>query len=247
MASASWNERRTIMLITERVAGEFDQYAPTYSDLLNDPARKRFAQDPVHFHRRKWLVLQDILKRAGIDAASRRWLDVGCGQGDLLALAGSHFAQANGCDPSAEMISQSNSFRVKHQPSSIELPFDDASIDFVTVVCVYHHVHGTSRLLLLDEINRVLTPGGLCCIVEHNPWNPVTRAIVRRCPVDVDAELIAPSEVCRLFQLAGLRALSTDYFLYFPERIFNRVGQAERMLRKIPLGGQFVSLARKPR
>ncbi|MGO8720224.1 MAG: class I SAM-dependent methyltransferase [Acidobacteriaceae bacterium] len=215
--------------------------------MLDDPAQKRFAQDPVHFHRRKWLLLQDILKRAGVDAASRRWLDVGCGQGNLLELAGRHFAQATGCDPSAEMISQSNSFRVEHQSSSIDLPFDDASVDFVMVVCVYHHVHGASRLLLLDGINRVLTPGGLCCILEHNTWNPVTRAIMRRCPVDVDAELIAPQEILRLLQIAGFEALSTDYFLYFPERIFNRVGQVERMLRKIPLGGQYVSLARKPK
>ena len=25
----------------------------------------------------------------------------------------------------------------------------------------------------------MLIPGGLFCIIEHNPWNPATRAIVR--------------------------------------------------------------------
>ena len=44
----------------------------------------------------------------------------------------------------------------------------------------------------------MLVPGGLCCIIEHNPWNPATRTIVRRCPVDVDAELSTARETAAL-------------------------------------------------
>jgi SAM-dependent methyltransferase len=232
------------MLAGDRTPPEFDRYASSYAELLEDPVRSRFAHDPLHFHRRKWLLLQSILKRTGVDMASQRWLDVGCGQGELLELAGSNFAQAMGCDPSAGMISTSRSFRVEHQPSLSELPFGDASVDFVTAVCVYHHVHGPARALLTDEIRRVLAPGGLCCILEHNPWNPVTRAIVRRCPVDVDAELLAARETRGLLRGAGFETLSTDYFLYLPEGIFNRVGQAETIFRKAPFGGQYGVLAR---
>jgi len=235
------------MVTGDSPSREFDQYAPAYADLLDDPVRKQFAQDPLHFHRRKWLLLRDILASAGVDVSAQRWLDVGCGQGDLLRMAGPYFAQATGCDPSAAMISRSNLFRVEHQPSLSGLPFDDASVDLVTAVCVYHHVHGPARALLLEEIQRVLTPGGLCCILEHNPWNPVTRAIVRRCPVDVDAELLPAREVSRLLQLAGFETLSTNYFLYLPEKIFNRMGQIERILRKVPFGGQYAVLARAPR
>jgi len=235
------------MPVIEQTQCEFDQYAPAYADLLDDPIRKKFTQDPLHFHRRKWLLLQSVLERAGADVAAQRWLDVGCGQGDLLELAGRNFAQATGCDPSAEMISGLNSFQVEHQPCLSELPFDDASVDFVTAVCVYHHVHGPARALLIEEMKRVLTPGGLCCIVEHNPWNPITRGIVRRCPVDVDAELVPACEIGRLLQVAGFQALNTNYFLYLPERIFERMGRIEKMLRKVPLGGQYAVLARAPR
>jgi hypothetical protein len=45
---------------------------------------------------------------------------------------------------------------------------------------------------------------------------------------------------------AGLEILSTEYFLYLPERIFNRFGQAEKMFRKVPFGGQYAVLARAP-
>ena len=235
------------MLVIDSTQSEFDLYAPEYTELLDDPLRNWFADDPLHFHRRKWSLLHGVLKRAGVDVSAQRWLDVGCGQGELLELAGRNFSQAIGCDPSSGMLSRSNSFQVKHQPSVSKLPFDDASVDLVTAMCVFHHVDSAARLLLSMEIRRVLAPGGWCCIMEHNPWNPVTRAIVRRCPVDVDAELMAAPGTRNLLRLAGFEAVSTDYFLYLPERIFNRMPEVERILRKVPFGGQYALLARAPR
>lgn len=235
-----------MLQISDSSLPEFDQYAASYSKLLNDRLRNRFVEDPLHFHRRKWFLIQSILRRAGLKASAQRWLDVGCGQGELLEIAGRNFAQALGCDPSAGMIAPSKSFRVEQQRSSTELPFKTASVDFVTAVCVFHHVHGKARTLLTREIRRVLAPGGLCCLMEHNPWNPVTRAIVRRCPVDVDAELLPAGETRQLLLSAGFEAPSTEYFLFFPEKVFRRIGRAEEILRRIPFGGQYASLAKAP-
>jgi SAM-dependent methyltransferase len=234
------------MQTSEKERREFDRYAHSYVELIDDPIRKRFAHDPLHFHRRKWLLIDRLLKHAGANARTQRWLDVGCGRGELLEMAGSNFAQAMGCDPSAGMLASRTPFSMHEQPSLVELPFDNRSVDFVTAVCVYHHVHGGARALLTNEIRRVLTPGGLCCIIEHNPWNPVTRAIVRRCPVDVDAELLNAREGGALLQASGFESISTDYFLYLPERLFNRMGSIERMLSKTPFGGQYALLARAP-
>ena len=234
------------MKTSEQVRPEFDQYAPSYSELLDDPVRNRFAQDPLHFHRRKWSVIQRLLKRAGVIVSTQRWLDVGCGRGELLEIAGSHFAQAIGCDPSAGMLSFHPSFGMHQQLSLVELPFEDRSVDFVTAVCVYHHVHGVARAQLTREIERVLAPGGLCCIIEHNPWNPVTNAIVKRCPVDADAELLTARTAGRLLREAGFQTLSTDYFLYLPEKLFQHLGFLEEMLRRPPFGGQYALLARAP-
>ena len=161
-------------------------------------------------------------------------------------LAGASFAQAMGCDPSAGMLDSSGLFRRYKQPSLVELPFADASVDFVTAVCVYHHVHGTDRALLTREIRRVLSPRGLCCIIEHNPRNPVTRVIVGRCPVDVDAELLDAHEAAKLIEASGFRSLGTEYFLFFPERLFSRLGVLERGLGRVPLGGQYALLAEAP-
>lgn len=234
------------MQTSEEVRPEFDQYALSYAELLEDPLRNRFAKDPLHFHRRKWIVIEKLLKRAGVTLGTQRWLDVGCGRGELLEIAGGHFAQAIGCDPSAGMLSSHSSFKTHEQPSLVELPFENSSVDFVTAVCVYHHVHGAARTLLTREIKRVLAPGGLCCIIEHNPWNPVTRGIVERCPVDVDAELLIARATSSLLQEAGFQSLSTDYFLYMPERFFPQLGPLEGLLNRLPFGGQYAVFGRSP-
>jgi SAM-dependent methyltransferase len=234
------------MRSSEKVQPEFDQYADSYAELIDDPIRNRFAHDPLHFHRRKLLLIDRLLKRSGVVASTQRWLDVGCGRGELLGLAGGDFAEAIGCDPSANMLSPGSRFKMHKQPSPVELPFGDGSVDFVTAVCVYHHVHGSARAQLTNEIRRVLTPGGLCCIIEHNPWNPVTRAVVRRCPVDADAELLTARKASMLLQAAGFESPSKEYFLYLPETLFHRMSSMERMLCKIPFGGQYALLARAP-
>jgi SAM-dependent methyltransferase len=223
---------------------EFNQYAPAYAKLLDDPLRNRFARDPLHFHRRKWLLIQSLLQRAGTTPQALRWLDVGCGQGELLSLAGSAFASAAGCDPSPGMLAPQAAFETRVQPSLTELPFATASVDFVTAVCVYHHVHGPARKLLTDEVRRVLAPRGLCCIIEHNPWNPVTQRIVHRCPVDVDAELLSARQAKRILADSGLRPLTTSYFLYLPESLYQHLGRVETLLAKAPIGGQYAVLAR---
>jgi SAM-dependent methyltransferase len=224
---------------------EFDQYAPTYSTLLRDPVRDRFACGSDFFHQRKWALIRDFLADRETPSNTLDWLDVGCGQGELLRLAGNEFATAVGCDPSKEMLETCSSALIVQQPSPTELPFPDESFDLVTAVCVYHHVRRKQRAELTWSIYRVLKPGGVFCMIEHNPWNLVTQLIVRRCPVDVDAELITASKASRLMRFAGLEIIGTTYFLYFPESIFNRFGWIERCLGKLPGGGQFASFGRK--
>jgi SAM-dependent methyltransferase len=194
----------TFLQTKESAPPEFDLYAHFYTQLLDDPLRRRFVRDPLHFYRRKWSLIQKLLKRAGVDPAGQRWLDVGCGQGELLELAGSSFAFASGCDPSASMLASCASFPVRVQPSPAILPYEDSSMDFVTAVCVYHHVHGQDRALLMNEIRRVLAPGGLYCVIEHNPWNPCDTSHrtevscrYRRRTSDRSASARAP-EGCRL-------------------------------------------------
>ena len=173
------------------------------------------------------------------------WLDIGCGQGELLRLGQSAFARVAGCDLSQEMLKASEGLEVRLQTTPISLPFDSESFEFVTAVCVYHHVGFPDRGALTRDALRVLRPGGVFCVMEHNPLNPFTRRIVHRTPVDAKAELLAPSGARRLVASAGFACLDTQFFLYLPESAFRRMPRLEALLRHLPLGGQYAVFAGK--
>ena len=127
-----------------------------------------------------------------------------------------------------------------------DIPFGDRSFDFVTAVCVYHHVPEDRRPFLTSEVFRVLKRGGVFCIIEHNPLNPATRLIVSRTPVDADAQLLRAGSASRLMSASGGKVIDTRYFLLFPQQIHPYLSGIENGLSRIPLGGQYAVFASKP-
>ena len=132
------------------------------------------------------------------------------------------------------------------QPGEGKIPFDDAQFDFVTAVCVYHHVPPPLRDDLTAEVRRVLKPGGVFAIIEHNPYNPVTRLIVRRTPIDAGAILLRSAETRELLLRQKFAIDDQLYFLYLPETVYSKAGQLESALSRLPLGGQYAVFARSP-
>jgi SAM-dependent methyltransferase len=170
--------------------------------------------------------------------------------GELLHLLRPEFKHTAGCDVSAEMMSQISpvaGIETRVQDDAVRIPFEDGGFDLVTAVCVYHHVPPPSRRALTAEIGRVLRPGGVFCVIEHNPLNPVTRLIVSRTPVDADAILLRANEARALSTGAGFTLLEQDYFLYFPQALYRYLGPVEALLSRVPLGGQYALFSVKNR
>lgn len=228
-----------------RRASEFDAFAENYSELLADPWRDRFAGDSIYFHERKLDVLRHWLNwRLKRRLADLSWLDLGCGRGDLLRLGAREFGYACGCDVSQESLKFCSEFPVRLQERVETLPFDAGSFDVVTAACVYHHVEPGEREALTKSAYRVLKPGGVFCIFEHNPFNPVTRVVVQRSPVDVNAILLYPRETVSLVKSVGFHVDHPYYFLFIPS-ILKAFAAAERSLRWLPLGGQYAVFGRR--
>lgn len=223
---------------------EFDRYSGSYEDLLKDPIRDSFAGSSAFFHIRKRDLIRSYFQQQQRDTSQLRYLDVGCGKGELLSRLGRDFAYAAGCDPSSGMLESAHGSEVRVQEDPVRIPFEDAQFDFVTAVCVYHHVPVAQRPALTREVRRVLRPGGIFAIIEHNPWNPATRVIVSRTPVDADAVLLPHSETRLLLKDNGFSISWSSYFLYLPEQLYYRSAAIEKLLYKFPLGGQYAIFGR---
>jgi hypothetical protein len=89
-----------------------------------------------------------------------------------------------------------------------------------------------------------LRPGGFFAFWENNPWNPGTRWIMSRTPIDRDAITISPREARKLLHSADFRVLSVDSLFYFP-RSLGWFRPLEKVLTRLPLGGQYLVLCVK--
>jgi len=229
---------------------DFDQFAKSYDELLRDPIRDRFtAGGNRFFHARKCELIREYYRRRAMDTRRLAVLDLGCGKGELLQLLRHHFAEAAGCDPSAEMLASgqlaAGGIIARTQTEPLSIPFEDARFDLVTAVCVYHHVEPELRDRLTAEARRVLKPGGVFAVIEHNPYNPATRLIVSRTPVDADAVLLTPGETRGMLRRSGFEIAEQRYFLYFPERLYPRLRNVERLLGHVPMGGQYAVFGKR--
>ena len=177
----------------------------------------------------------------------RSVLDVGCGVGLMSRYVGEHFGELHGVDIAPGVVERAaeNFPRGKfHLYDGKSIPFSEQSFDVAFTVCVLHHVPPAQWTSLVAEMARVLKPGGLLYIFEHNPYNPLTRRAVNHCPFDADATLLTRSRSTALVRSARLETAEARYVLFFP---WNGSGfrRIESGLRWLPLGAQYFVSGRR--
>jgi SAM-dependent methyltransferase len=121
----------------------------------------------------------------------------------------------------------------------------EGKADLVFCNGVFHHIPPADRAAAVEYLYRCLKPGGLLALWENNPWNPGTRYIMSRVSFDRDAITLVSSETQGLVRRAGFQVVRTDFLFIFPHflRWFRGL---EPRLSKLPIGGQYELLCRKP-
>lgn len=180
----------------------YDTLAPYY-DALVDPFQGR-------------------LRRQGTDAlgvsAGDRALDVGCGTGrGVTRLAGAvgDDGLAVGVDVASKMCQRTRERSGWHSAGvvcgdALSLPFGTDSFDAVLVSFTLELFEDSRQTVLLEEIHRVLTPGGRLCVVApttaasdvvaplYARLNDAFPRLVDSRPVDVSGVLAdAGFDICR--------------------------------------------------
>jgi SAM-dependent methyltransferase len=227
----------------------FDHFSSHYEEYVEDALKVWIGGDSSeYFLRLKADEMVRHLGRLGLDPAKLSALDVGCGTGLAARMLYLKFAVLHGVDSSRGMIERAGQLSlpgVSFQVSDGErLPCESNRFDVVYCMSLFHHVPPEYRLRTLKEMIRVLKPGGWVFSFEHNALNPLTRLIVKRCPLDRGVELLYARQMTRLCRESNLAQVHTRFILFFPKQ-FNLLRGFEPYLSWLPLGGQFYVCGRK--
>ena len=233
-----------------RPPSEFDDYAPQYNAGMEIGVKRLLGPSALLFLEQKLEILLAEMRRAPhLPPTALRHLDFGCGAGDFLSLiARRHLGwSSEGCDISDGMLDETRrrwGSALSDVPLWRILPdsFPTARFHLITAVCVFHHIPPAEWIQTLQRLRAALLPGGLLALFEHNPWNPLTRFIVRRTKIDQNAVLLSPPVARRHIAAAGFAPPRSRFFLFAPPR-FKRLWPAEALLAHIPLGGQYALFA----
>lgn len=229
------------------VAEEFDAYKTSYRDTVN--ASLSFTGLDVDFFTRvKADYLRDLLAAHFPDPGGIDLLDVGCGVGNYHRLLQPHVGTLTGVDVSSECVLQAASENPGIRYDSYDgarLPYGDASFDAAFTICVMHHVPPGNWPGFVAEVLRVLRPGGLFAVFEHNPLNPLTMRVVNRCPFDRDAVLLRSGQTSELLKGAGFADVAARFILTVPaaNALLRRL---DLVLGRLPFGAQYFVTGTKP-
>ena len=151
---------KTLSSINEQDIQRFDRWAASYERSV---FQKVFF-GPIHTQ------MLGFFQREGPKETPGTILDVGCGTGRLLRAASVRWPEAHllGVDPAEHMITEAARLNPKatFQLSPAEvLPFPDHSADLVFSSISFHH--WKDQQTGIQEIARVLRPGGWFCLGDH--------------------------------------------------------------------------------
>ncbi|HSN15350.1 MAG TPA: class I SAM-dependent methyltransferase [Anaeromyxobacteraceae bacterium] len=225
---------------------DFDAHRGTYREEVRRSISLVKA-DPELVLEVKAELLLSLLRRHVGDPRLLRVLDVGCGLGLVDRLIHGAVRELHAVDSAAGTVqdaARSGAGARYAVSDATALPYAEGTFDAAFAVCVMHHVPPARWQAFMGEMRRVLRPGGLAVVFEHNPLNPVTRIAVSRCEFDGDATLLGQGAVVRLARDAGLAPIERRSILYFPWR-GALLRYIERPLGFVPLGGQYYVAARR--
>lgn len=225
---------------------EFDKYADHYRDMH---ARNIAAtgEAPEYFHEYKVRYTANYLTSG---PPCSHIVDFGSGIGNSIPFFRRYFPDAEliCLDVSQKCLDLGRSRFPGNQRDVVitgdHIPLDSGKAELTFSACVFHHIAADQHLRWMKELLRVTVSDGRLAVFEHNPLNPLTAAAVASCPFDKNATLIRGRDLAQSARLAGWRDVRIDYCVFFPAPL-SMLRPAERALRRLPLGAQYVLTASK--
>lgn len=224
----------------------FDDYVDTYKKEIQHSI-DFIGQDVDFFIEIKAKMLLELAEKYIGNPGKIAALDIGSGVGLVDKLTAPIFKSLTGVDVEEGVVKKAkiNNPGINYiLYDGKNLPFEDRSFDLAFAINVMHHVPPELWQNFCNEMFRVLKPGGIAAVFEHNPANPLTRKVVRDCDFDRDAVLLPHKKIKGLFINSGFAIPEDSYIIFFPFKsgVFR---SAEKLIKWLPLGAQQYVIGRK--
>ncbi len=195
---------------------------------------------PSWYNFRHWSIFRQELEALAQQWQKGRLLNIGCAHGpDFLPFTKSF--ELYGIDFSSEMLKFAQKYAQKFNfavslslADAGHLPYPDQIFDWAISVATYHHIRGKEeRQAALNELRRVLKPGGEAFITVWNHWQPRFWFKGREVAVPWQTRgktlyryyyLFSYPELEKLVERAGFEVLksSPESAYRFPIKLFSR-------------------------
>lgn len=159
-----------------------------YRQLVEKKGRTRLAScgyedrfDPFRLNKNPRIraLYSGLFREFLADIPCARVLDLGCGTGIYFDVLAEHVGEVEALDLSAPMIETAKDYCEKNRLSSFHpkvgtadaLDYADGYFDTVIAFDLLHHVPDLNRVV--DEVYRVIKPGGHFFVFEPNICNPL--------------------------------------------------------------------------
>ena len=121
--------------------------------------------------------IMDMIAREGVPVSSI--LDVGCGEGSITTAVGKALnlraSRIHGCD--VREPASTNGFTFQHiTDNHYRIPYEDEQFPCVLALMSLHHIDHVEDTL--TEIRRILRPGGVLIIREHDLSSPELSPVI---------------------------------------------------------------------
>jgi 2-polyprenyl-3-methyl-5-hydroxy-6-metoxy-1,4-benzoquinol methylase/uncharacterized membrane protein YbhN (UPF0104 family) len=237
--------RRKLVAFLRPLSGaeHFDDIAAGYEEQIPLHIRERLLDRKISFMQRR-------LEEAGMRPGARG-IDVGCGQGWYACEMAARGYRMDALDQAADQIAHARQYAAARQcgvtfqaTDAERLPFADGAFDFAYSINVIHHViDPAKREKVLEEIVRVLKPGGIFFLHEINTENPLFRFYMSyffplMCEIDEGTERwIKPTRLPAV--PGGTWSDHVDYFTFLPDftprPVLDALRDVEGWLERSPL------------
>ena len=185
--------------------------------------------------------INNIFTKLSFDTTNMKVLDIGAGKGEIItALQQFYHLPKSDVYAIDQKLPNIKNITALIYDNKNDIPLPDHSIDVILLFAVLHHIPPDIRIKVMNEIERVIAPGGIVIIREHDDIPYVEDAFYLRFielihmfwylaenELEDPLYLMTYNDTAELFKSRNFKSVYVDYYKDpNPQRLYHEAFQS---------------------